>query len=135
MADYQQRSQEAVSGWQVSGVLFAATILIMVGIFHAIAGLVAIFDDDIYTTANYTFELDDTLWGFIHLGLGALLVFGGWSLLSGKLWAVVLAITLAVFSAVANFFYIPIYPFWSIVMIAAAVWVIWSLSKPLPDRP
>jgi hypothetical protein len=119
----------------VGGWLFAATMLITVGIFQAIAGLVAIFDDDFYLeTANYTFDLNDTAWGFAHLILGALLVFGGWSLISGATWAVVVALTLAVISAVANFFFIPYYPFWSIVIIAIDVWVIWSLTRTTPDR-
>ena len=40
------------------------------------------------------------------------------------------AIVLAVLSAVANFFFIPYYPFWSILVIALAVWVIWALTRP-----
>jgi hypothetical protein len=42
----------------------------------------------------------------------------------------VTAIVVAVLSAVANFFFIPYYPFWSILMIALAVWVIWALTRP-----
>ena len=33
-------------------------------------------------------------------------------------------------SAVANFFFIPYYHFWAIVLIALDVWVIWSLTRP-----
>jgi hypothetical protein len=40
------------------------------------------------------------------------------------------ALTLAVLSAIANFFFIPYYPFWTIVEIALAVWVIWALTRP-----
>jgi hypothetical protein len=32
---------------------------------------------------------------------------------------------------VANFFYIPYYPFWSVLIIALCVWVIWALTRPL----
>ena len=45
-------------------------------------------------------------------------------------WAGVTAIILAGLSAVANFFFIPYYPFWAIVVIALDVWVIWSLTRP-----
>jgi hypothetical protein len=31
---------------------------------------------------------------------------------------------------VANFFFIPYYPFWSLVMIALDCWVIWALTRP-----
>ena len=55
----------------MGGIAFAASILTLIGIFQAISGLVAIFDDDFYVvTRNYTFELDVTAWGWIHLLLG-----------------------------------------------------------------
>ena len=37
-------------------------------------------------------------------------------------------------SAIANFFYIPHYPFWAILIIALDVWVIWSLTRPAAVR-
>ena len=33
-------------------------------------------------------------------------------------------------SAIANFFFIPYYAFWAIVIIALDIWVIWSLTRP-----
>jgi hypothetical protein len=39
-----------------------------------------------------------------------------------------------VLSALANFFFIPYYPFWSLLIIALDVWVVWSLSRPV-DKP
>jgi hypothetical protein len=120
-----------ISGWAVGGLAFAATVMIMIGVFQAIAGLVAIFDDDFYVvTRNYTFDLDTSAWGWIHLVIGILLVFVGWSLFARRPWAAVTAIMLAALSAVANFFFIPYYPFWAILVIALDVWVIWSLTRP-----
>jgi len=45
------------------------------------------------------------------------------------LWVglLVVAITLAVLSAIANFLFIPYYPFWSLLIIAVDVFVIWAL--------
>ena len=120
-----------ISGWAVGGLAFAATVMIMIGVFQAIAGLVAIFDDDFYVvTRNYTFDLDTSAWGWIHLIIGILLVVVGWSLFARRPWAAVTAIMLAALSAVANFFFIPYYPFWAILVIALDVWVIWSLTRP-----
>jgi hypothetical protein len=119
------------SAWAKGGVSFAAYILILVGSFEILEGLVAIIDDEFYVVArNYTFELDTSTWGWIHLLLGVLLIFIGWGLLSGRLWAVIGGIAVAMLSAVANFFFIPYYPFWSIVLIALNVWVIWALTRP-----
>jgi hypothetical protein len=120
----------ALSGWAVGGITFAGTILILIGIFQGIAGLVAIFDDDFYVrVANYTFDLDTTGWGWIHLILGILLILTGFYLFSGAAWAWIVAITLAVIVAVQNFFFIPYYPWWSLLIIALCIWVIWSLTR------
>jgi hypothetical protein len=130
MTQYDTREPD-VSGWAVAGITFAATILLLVGIFEIIAGLAAIFDDDFFVVGqNYAFDLDTSAWGWIHLILGVLLVLAAWGLYAGQAWAAVTAIVLAVLSAVANFFFIPYYPFWSILEIALAVWVIWALTRP-----
>jgi hypothetical protein len=119
------------SGWAIGGVTFAATMLVVIGIFQIIAGLAAIFDDDFYVvTQNYVFDLDVSAWGWIHLIIGILLVVTGYFLFARATWAAGVALGLAVLSAVANFFFIPYYPFWSIVVIGLAVWVIWALTRP-----
>lgn len=127
----QYDSSREVSGGAAAGITFAATIMFMVGAFQAINGLVAIFNDEFFiVTQNYTFDLDVTAWGWIHLILGLLLLFAGWALYSQKLWAAMFAIVLAVLAAIENFFFIPYYPFWSILVIALCVWVIWALTRP-----
>jgi hypothetical protein len=134
MAERRADTRE-VSGWAVGGTVFAGVIMLLVGAFHAIAGLVAILDDQFYVvTRNYTYNLDVTGWGWIHLIAGALVVLGGIYVFSGATWARIFGITLAVLSAIANFFFVPYYPFWSLVIIALDVWVVWSLSRPV-DEP
>jgi hypothetical protein len=124
------RTRETTSGWAVGGLVFAATMMIMIGIFQSIAGLVAIFENEFYVaTRNYLFELDVTAWGWIHLLIGLVVLFAGISLLSGRTWARVVGITLAVLSAIANFLFIPYYPFWSLLVIALDVFVIWALAS------
>ena len=131
----QQETDSSLSGWAVGGITFATVMMLMIGVFQVIAGLVAIFDDGFYlVTENYTFDLDTTAWGWIHLLLGILLLLAAFGLFSGATWAGVLAITLAVLTAIENFFFIPYYPFWSILVIALCVWVIWSLTRPVPMR-
>jgi hypothetical protein len=49
-------------------------------------------------------------------------------LLSGRTWARMVAITLAVLSAIVNFLFIPYYPFWSLLIIAMDVFVIWAIA-------
>ena len=119
------------SGWVIGGVTFASTIMILVGIFQAFEGLAAIINDDFFVlTQNYAFDLDTSAWGWIHLLLGIVIVLAGFALWQRKTWAAMVAIFLAMLSAIANFFFIPYYPFWSILMIALAIWVIWAVTRP-----
>jgi hypothetical protein len=128
MSDY---TAARPSGWVIGGVTFASTIMILVGIFQAFEGLAAIINDDFFVlTQNYAFDLDTSAWGWIHLLLGILVALAGFALWQRKVWAVTVAIFLAMLSAIANFFFIPYYPFWSILMIALAVWVIWAVTRP-----
>ena len=124
------RSTEPVSGSALAGYVFAGLIMILVGTFQAITGLAAIINDEFFVkTPNYAFEVDVTAWGWIHLLLGLLVAFAGYALFAAKTWARVIGVTLATLSAIANFFFIPYYPFWAILMISLAVWVIWALTR------
>jgi len=115
--------------WAVGFTLFAAIMMIMAGIFQALYGLVAIVNDTFYvTTPNYTFQFDTTTWGWIHLIGGVIVGLAGWALFSGRAWARVVGIILAVLSAVANFLWLPYYPLWSLTVIALDVFVIWALA-------
>jgi hypothetical protein len=123
------RAGRETSGMAVGFILFAAIMMIMVGIFQALQGLVAIFENEFYVaTRNYLFQLDATSWGWIHLVIGLLMAFAGWGLLSGRTWARAVAIALAVLSAIANFLFIPYYPFWSLLIITLDVFVIWAVA-------
>jgi hypothetical protein len=131
MANDRTSGDQRVSGWAVGGITFAAVVLMLIGFFQVVAGLSAIIDDEFFVVArNYTFDLDTSAWGWVHLLLGLLLVFTAWGLFIGAGWAVVVGIFLAGLSALANFFFIPYYPFWAILVIALDVWVIWSLTRP-----
>ena len=127
MSDY---TAARPSGWAIGGVTFASTIMILVGIFQAFAGLAAIIEDQFYVlTQNYAFDLDVTAWGWIHLILGIVVALAGLGIFSGATWARVVGITLALLSAVANFFFIPVYPIWAILIIALDVVIIWALAS------
>jgi len=127
MAQYQQR----VSGWAIGGMTFAASVMVLIGVFQALAGLAALINDSYFVVGhNYAYHLDATSWGIIHLILGILVAFAGFSLFAGKQWAAVTALFLAMLSALANFFWIPYQPWWALIEIGLAVWVIWALTRP-----
>jgi hypothetical protein len=117
------------SGWAAGYAAFAGIMLIMAGVFHFMAGLVGIVDDDFYVvTQKWVFEFDTTAWGWIHLIGGVLVVLAGLSIFKGHMYGRIVGTFVAVVSAVANFAWLPYQPWWSILMIALSVAVIWALT-------
>ena len=117
------------SSWAVGWTFFASTMMILIGIFHAIAGLIAILDDEFYlTTRNYVLQFDTTQWGWIHLIFGILIALAGAYLLTGAVVARIVGVVMALISATAGFAWLPYYPVWGVVFIAVAVSVIWALT-------
>ncbi|MGH3681045.1 MAG: DUF7144 family membrane protein [Natronosporangium sp.] len=115
--------------WAVGGVVFAATMMIMLGVWQVIVGIAAIAEDSVFvTTPDYTYDLDTTAWGWIHLVLGAVVAVTGFFLYTGAAWARAVGIVLASLSAIANFLFLPYYPLWALVVIALDVFVIWALA-------
>ena len=64
----------------------------------------------------------------MHLIVGIVVVFAGYGIFSGAVWARTVGVIMAMISAITNFMFIPYYPFWSILIIALDVWVIWALA-------
>jgi hypothetical protein len=124
-----RRATRETSGVAVGFILFAAIMMIMVGVFQALQGLIGIFENEFYVaTRNYLFQFDATTWGWIHLLVGLLVAFAGWGLLSGRTWARTVAIILAVISAITNFLFVPYYPFWALLLITLDIFVIWAVA-------
>jgi hypothetical protein len=123
-----QVSERSPSRWAVGFTFFAGAMMIMVGMFQAIEGLAAVLQDDFYVvTADYAFEMDVTTWGWIHLIGGSIVCLAGAFLLTGNVVARIIGITVALFSAISNFFFIPYYPLWTILIIALNIVIIWAL--------
>ena len=117
------------TGW-VGWIVFAAVIAITMGIYEAIIGLVAIFNDDYYLvgSSGLVVSLDYTVWGWAHLLLGVAAVAGGVGLMQGRGWGRIVVIGLAALSAVVNLGFLAAYPLWSTIVIAFDIIVIYALT-------
>lgn len=131
-----ERRAETSQAWAVGGVIFAGTLMILNGALAIIQGISAVRKDNIFvTTPNYLLHWNATNWGWVHIVLGAVAVLAGLFIFTGSILARVVGITFAVFSLFANFFFLPYYPLWSLVIIALDVFVIWALATARrPDR-
>ena len=77
-------TKQEVSGW-VGWVAFAGVLSMVLGTFQAVAGIVALFKNEVYVLGPENLWLFDyTTWGWVHLLWGIFLVLAGGAILSGK---------------------------------------------------
>jgi hypothetical protein len=117
-----------ISAW-VGWIVFGAIILVLLGVFQVIQGLVALFRHDFYLVApsRLVLAVDYSSWGWAHLVLGVLAVAIGVGMLSGNPVARVAGVVLAALSAVVNLAFLAAYPIWSVLVIALDVVVIYAI--------
>ena len=132
----QRAYQSSTSGIVAGGATaFAGIMLTTVAFLGILQGIAAISADNLYVdTLRYTYEFDLTVWGWIHLVLGIGGVAVGIGIVTGKVWALLAGVLMAVLSVFANFAFLPQYPLWSIVIIALDVFIIWALCSQLDQK-
>jgi hypothetical protein len=116
------------TGW-TGWIAFAGVIMVLLGIMHALQGLVALFKDDYYLVGRngLTVNVDYTEWGWTHLILGIVVAFAGAALWAGRMWARIVAVLLAMLSVIVNIGFLAAYPIWSTIMITMDVLIIWAV--------
>src|SRR4051794_25646987 len=92
-----------MSGW-VGWIGFASFMLLLGGLFSGLAGLVALFKDTVvYNSAtNSVWILSYTQWGWVQIIIGILAITAAVSLMAGGLYGRIIAIVVALLSAIAN---------------------------------
>jgi hypothetical protein len=120
---YSQRT--GWTGW----IIFAAIMMIVAGSLNLLYGVIAAVNDDwVVFTNRADVYLDLSEWGWIHIILGAIVLLCGIGLLSGNILARTVAVIVASLSLIANFFFIPVYPLWALIVITIDVLVIWAVT-------
>lgn len=118
----------------VSGGLtgFAGVMFIAVGAVEVLQAIAALGSDDIFVEGQqYSFQFDVTAWGWVHLVLGLLGIGIGAAILTRRTVGLLAGIALAFVNTIAEFAFLPYYPFWSIVVIAFNVLIIWALCSQI----
>lgn len=116
-------------------IVAAAVLLLVSGIVLVLQGIAALMTDDLFIVGvQYVYSLSLTSWGWIHLIIGVLVVLSALGLFSGATWARAVAIGIAGISIIANFLWLPYFPWWAILIIGLDVVVIWALATWEP-RP
>jgi hypothetical protein len=110
-------------------VIFAGTLLLMVGGFNVIYGLVALFKDQVLVASKGGLvAFDVTTWGWITLIMGILQILVGFGLFGGRSWAIVGGVVLAVLNGFNQIAFLQAQPVWSTIIIAIDVLIIYALT-------
>ncbi len=112
----------------------AATLMILSGLLTCFIGIVGLIKGIFFNSvATYPFYYSTRSRGVTLLVIGVAVLVVGLALLVHMHWARTVGIVVAVISAIANFMFLPFYPFWSVIILAIDVIIIWELARE--DRP
>ncbi|WP_280419670.1 DUF7144 family membrane protein [Nocardia carnea] len=121
-------------GFAAGAAIGASILLLTVGVLSVLEGIAAVARDELFVVGiDYVYEFDITTWGWIHIVLGAVLIVAALGLMTGTTWGRVLAIVVAALSILANFLWLPYYPWWSTLVIALNIVVIWAIATWRPQ--
>jgi vacuolar-type H+-ATPase subunit I/STV1 len=124
--EYTEESE--VTGW-VGWIVFAGTMMALLGVFHMFEGLIALFRHSyiVFPTQGLTIQVSYTQWGWVQIITGALVFLAGVGLFTGRAWARTVAVILVAISALVNFAWATSFPIWSITLLAIDFFVIYAI--------
>jgi hypothetical protein len=124
----QSMEESEITGW-VGWIVFAGTMMMLLGVLHMFEGFVALFRHTqiAFPTSGLTVQVSYTQWGWLQIIAGALVFFAGLGLFTGRMWARSLGVLLVAVSALVNFAWADIYPFWSATLLVIDFLVIYAI--------
>jgi hypothetical protein len=118
---YQDESRG--TGW----VLFAGVMLAMLATLNLIDGIAAVSNSTFFVNDAKYILSDLNTWGWVLIVMGlvqGLSAIGVWAKTPGVRW---IGVTIAALNAIAQMFFIPAYPFWSLMFVTLDILVIYGL--------
>jgi hypothetical protein len=109
-------------------VIFAATLLLLVGILNILYGIGAVSDANFYVAdTRYILTNLHTL-GWVLIILGVIQLTGGFSLMAGNVYGRVIGIIAGSLGAIGALLSMgDHHPFWSLAIFALDVWIVYGI--------
>ncbi|MEU4426607.1 hypothetical protein AB0F81_38800 [Actinoplanes sp. NPDC024001] len=119
----------AGTAW-IGMVVFAGILMLTLGTFQIVEGVVALYRADFYPVApdRLLVSTSYTAWGWTHVILGVITVATGAGVLLGQLWARVLGIVITAGAALVHFGFLTAAPVWCSILIGMQILVIYALA-------
>jgi hypothetical protein len=123
---YEQENE--TTGW-VGWVAFAGVMMIIGGALSTIFGIVAAVNDQwVVFQGGEDVYLDLSAWGWVHIIVGLVVFACGFGVFTGNVFARTIGVIIAALSLIAQFFWLPVYPIWAVIIITIDALVIWALT-------
>jgi len=121
------RGRQVAEGRGYGLLIFASVMLLVAGFWNLIQGITGIARSHVYiANAHYVFG-DLRSWGWVMLILSILMLLAGIGVLIGNQLARWFGVAVLGLDAIAQMFFIPAYPFWSLTIIALDVVALYGL--------
>lgn len=115
-------------------VVYAGTMLMIVGLINIFQGLLALFADDrLVLLPEHLVIVDVTAWGWTLIISGLLLFVVGGGLLLMQTWARIAGIVVVCLHLLTQVAWLGSYPVWALLMIALDVLVLFALTAKWSD--
>ena len=115
----------ATSGW----VVFAATILFVVGAINIIYGLIYLFNSEhVVLTPNNAWFIDLTAWGWWLLLVGVVQVLTGYGVMRAMTWARVVGVIIAAISLLSMLPILGVNSVYGLLIVTVDIIVIYALT-------
>jgi hypothetical protein len=113
----------------------AGTLMVLSGLLTFFIGITGVIRGVFFNSvATFPFYYSVRSRGVTLLVIGVVTFVVGLALLVHLAWSRHVATVVAVVSAVANFMFLPFYPFWSVIVLALDILIIWELTRERPRR-
>jgi hypothetical protein len=119
------REVRGPTGW----VMFAGSIMVIVGFLNFFYGLAAIVNDDVVVVGGHGAIIADlTAWGWVTLILAVVLVMTGFGLFTGAAWARAVGVIVVSLNAIEQVWIFPAAPLWALIVILLDVVILYNLT-------
>jgi len=107
---------------------FGGVLLLLLGFFNLLDGIAAINHSRVFVNGAVYAVGDLRTWGWTIMALGALQLLAGFGVLAKSEAARWFGVLILALNALAQMFFIPAYPFWSLAIIAIDIVAIYGLA-------
>jgi hypothetical protein len=108
-------------------ILFASVMLVIIGCFNLIYGIAAIANSHVFVANAHYVLANLRTWGWITLIIGVLQLLAAAGVVAGSQLARWFGVAVLGLNAVDMMFFLPAYPFWALVILAADVVALYGL--------